>query len=105
MVAVGHGVMAAARFMLVLAITGSAIIVRRAPVGIARGDFDLVLVDMPSMGMMEMPVVQVVDVVAMLDGDMPAIRSVGMRMIFVDSMLVVGHDCIPSAVAQWCSLA
>jgi hypothetical protein len=95
MVAVGHRLMAAARSVPVLAIMAAAIMVGRAPFGVAPADIDRVFVDMPLMGMMEVPVVQVVDMIAMLDGDMPAIRPVGMGMIHMDPMVVVGHDCSP----------
>jgi hypothetical protein len=94
-VAMGHRLVAAARSVPVLAIMAAAIMVGRAAVGVVRRDLDRVLVDVPLVGMMEVPVVQVVDMIAVLDGDMPAIGPVGVRMILVDPMVVVGHDCLP----------
>jgi hypothetical protein len=102
MVAVGHRLMAAARSVPVLAIMVAAIMVGRAPVRIAPSDLDRVLVDMPLVGMMEVPVVQVVDMIAMLDGDMPAIGPMGVRMILMDPMVVVGHDCSPFPAGTQC---
>jgi hypothetical protein len=95
MVAVGHRLMAAARSVPVLTVMAAAIMIGRAPFGVAPSDLDRVFVDMPLMGMMEVPVVKVVDMIAMLDGDMPAVRPVGMGMILMDPMVVVGHDCSP----------
>ena len=43
-----------------------------AAVGVAVGDLDHVLVNVISMRVVKVPVVQVVDVVAVLDGDMAA---------------------------------
>ena len=96
MVAMGHRLMAAARSVPVLTVMAATIMIGRASVGVAPSDLDCVFVDMPLMGMMKVPVVQVVDMIAVLDGDMPAIGRVGMGMIFVDPMLVVGHRCLPS---------
>ena len=106
MVAMGHRLMAAARSVPVLTVMAAAIMIGRAPFGVAPADIDRVFVDMPLMGMMEVSVVQVVDMIAMLDGDMPAIRPVGMRMVLMDPMVVVGHDCPPfPAGTQCCSVA
>jgi hypothetical protein len=106
MVAVGHRLMAAARSVPVLTVMAAAIMIGRAPFGVPPADIDRVFVDMPLMGMMEVSVVQVVDMIAVLDGDMPAIRRVGMGMILMDPMVVVGHDCSPfPAGTQCCSVA
>jgi hypothetical protein len=106
MVAVRHRVMAAAWSVPVLTVMAAAFMIGRAPVGVAPSDLDRVFVDMTLMGMMEVPVVQVVDVIAMPDGDMPAIGPVGMGMILVDPVVVVGHDCSPfPAGTQCCSVA
>jgi hypothetical protein len=105
MVAMGHCLMTAARSVPVLAVMAAAVVVGRAALGIVRPDVDHVLVDMALMGMMEVPIVQVVHVIAMLDGDMPAIGPVAMRVILMDSMLLVGHDCFPRCWTQCCSIA
>jgi hypothetical protein len=52
-------------------------------------DVECVLVDVIIMRMMQMPVVQVVDVIAMARSDMPAAGAVGVRVIFVYG---AGHD-------------
>lgn len=96
MVAMGHCLMPAARSVPVLAVMTAAIVVGRAALGIVRPNVDHVLVDMAFMRMMKVPIVKVVDVVAMLDGDMPAIGPVGMGVILMDPMVLVGHDCSPS---------
>jgi hypothetical protein len=100
MVAMGHRVMAAAWAVAVLLIVGAALMVRRAPVVVGSSHFDDMLIDMPLMGMMEMPVVQVVHMISMLDGDMPAVGAVAVGMILMDQMVVVGHDCSPCCLSQ-----
>ena len=75
------------RPMLVTCIVTGATMLRSALVGIDRGDLDDMFIDMVAMDMMEMPVVQIVDMAVMLDGCMPAIWAVDMRMI---GMLGVG---------------
>jgi len=50
--------------------------VRRALIGIFCANFDPVLVDMVAMRVMQMAVVQIVDVIAVPDRGVPAVRSV-----------------------------
>ena len=50
--------------------------IRGAAIGVVAGDVDHVLVDMISMRMVEMTVVQVVDVPAVPNGGVPATRTV-----------------------------
>ena len=61
--------------------------------GVAAGvlgvDLDDVLVDMVAVGVMEVPVVEVVDVVAVLDGGVAAAGAVDVGMLVMNR--VVGH--------------
>jgi hypothetical protein len=52
-------------------------------------DIKRMLVDVAVVQMMQMPVVQIVDVIAMAHRDVPAARAVGVRVILV---CLTGHD-------------
>lgn len=60
-------------------------------VGVARTDGDDVLIDMILMGMMQVPVVQVIGVAVMHDRRMPAPRTVNVVMRFVNVVIVMAH--------------
>lgn len=64
---------------------------RRAGRRIAGGHFDAVLVDVIAMHVVQMPIVQVVHVIAMLDGRMPAIGPVNVAVIVMLGVLAFGH--------------
>lgn len=86
-VTVGHGVVAAARTMHVVAAVAGAGVLRRAGgrvVGVHRED---VLVDVAVVRMVQVAVVQVVDVAVVLDGAMAAVRAVLMGVVGVDAMV------------------
>lgn len=51
-------------------------------VGIGFADFDHVFIGVPLMRVVKLPVVQIVDVVAVDDGRMATARAVNVRMIF-----------------------
>ena len=72
MVAVRHRFVSTAGAMHMTRLVISAAVVGIAAVGVAVGDLDHVLVNVISMRVVKVPVVQVVDVVAVLDGDMAA---------------------------------
>jgi hypothetical protein len=80
MVAMRDGLMPAPGPVHVTGLMPCAAVLGRAPVGIARRHFDRVLVDMVPMRMVQVPIVQVVDVIAVANGRMPAISSVLVRM-------------------------
>jgi hypothetical protein len=54
---------------------------RRAAVGIARRDLDHVLVDMVAVGVVQVPVVQVIQMVAVLDRNVSAVGAMTVRVI------------------------
>lgn len=56
---------------------------RLTGVGILGGDVDLMVVDVVPMGMMQMPVMQVVDMVAVLNLGVAASRAMDMRVVVV----------------------
>lgn len=60
-------------------------------IGVARTDGDDVLIDMSLMGMMQVPVVQVIGVAVMHDRRMPAPRTVNVVMRFVNVVIVMAH--------------
>jgi hypothetical protein len=68
----------------------------RTVIGVLRAHFYLVLIYMISMGMMQVPVVQVIDVITMLDRGVPA--PLTMLVIMMGVMRFVAgraHDCSP----------
>jgi hypothetical protein len=71
-VAVRHRFVSAAGAVHVTRLVVGAAVLGIAAVGVAVGDLDHVLVDVICMQVVKVPVVQVVDVVAVLDGDMAA---------------------------------
>lgn len=62
---------------------------RRARGGIGRADLEDALVDVPIVGVVEVAIVEVVDVVAMTDGEMAAVSAVD---VIVIGMGGVAHD-------------
>ncbi len=64
-------------------------LMRHASAGVCRIDIEPVLFDFSALLVMKVPVVQVIDMAAMLDRRMAALRTVLMRMIL---MLVLCHD-------------
>jgi len=72
MVAMRDSLMPAARTMTVRA----AICIVGAAVGVLIADLDNMLVNMPIVGMMQVTIVEVIDVVSMADRGVPAVRAV-----------------------------
>ncbi len=88
MVAVRHGLVAAARPVPVALIVTGADVIGRAGAGIAGAHLEDMLVDMAAVRVMEMAVVQIVDVITMLDRSMAAgwamlVRVVGVNLVVV----------------------
>jgi hypothetical protein len=81
----------ASRSVLVPRLVPRAAMLRRAAVGILGRHLDHVLVDMIAVGMMQVPIVKIVDVLAVLDGLVPAIGAVLVRMIGVLWVRACGH--------------
>lgn len=95
MIAMGHGFVAAARTVdVIVAMAERAVGDRGAIAGIGVADFDHMLVHMVFMGVMKMAVMEVIHMVAMLDGRMAATRTVD---VIVVGMLgiVAGHHSSP----------
>lgn len=75
-VAVGNCLVTAAGAVHMAGIMTAAAMIRGAAIGVVGGDVDHVLVDMISMRMVEVTIVQVVDMPAVPHGGVPAIRTV-----------------------------
>jgi len=82
-VAVRHRLVTATGAVLMPWLVPFAAVLRRAAIGILRRHFDRVLVDMVAVRMVQVPIVQKIDVVAMADGRMPTAGPVLVRMIGV----------------------
>lgn len=81
-IAVGHGLVAAAGAVDVTGFVAAALVVGRAGGGVRLGDLDAVLVHVTLMGVVEVTVVQIVHVPVMLDG--------GVAAAFAVDVIVVG---------------
>jgi hypothetical protein len=93
-VAVGDGLVAASRAVLVPTVMPAAGVIGRAIGRIRAADLDHVLVDVVAVRMVEVAVVEVVEVVAVCHRRMPAVRAVRMVVTFVN--LVRLHEPHPS---------
>jgi hypothetical protein len=82
-VAVRHGLMPASGTVHVRAVMPSAPVPGCTAVGIGRRHLDAVLVDVVAVHMMQMAVVQIVDVIAVANGRVPARPAVLVRVIDV----------------------
>jgi hypothetical protein len=104
MIAVRHRLVPAAGTVLVSRLVALAAMLRRAAVGIAGRDLYDVLIDVIAMGMVQVPVVKVVGVVAMPNGGVSAVGPVLMRVIGVVGMRARGHGWPPWSVSKTSSL-
>ncbi len=91
MVAVWNGFMSAAGTMHMSGFVTPA--ARRALIGILCADFDPVFVYMIGMRMMQMAVMEIVDVVAMPDRGVSAVRSMLVIMMGVVGFIAGAHGC------------
>jgi len=89
MVSVWNGFMTASRTMDMRRLVRSAGMLGRADPGIARAHLDGVLVDVVAVHAVQVPVVQVIHMVAMKNGLVAAAGPVYMSVGFVDRMFVV----------------
>jgi hypothetical protein len=94
MVAVRHRLVTAARTMLVVPLMATTIVVGRALVWIARVYVDDMLVEMIAVRVVKVTVMEVVDMVAVLYRSVAAAGTVLVRMVMVNLVLVVSHDCL-----------
>jgi len=90
-VAVRHRFVSAAGAMHMPRLMAGAAVLGRTAIGVLRGYFDDVLVHVVAMGMVQVAVVQVIDVVAMADGGVSAARPVLMVMMGVLRIGASGH--------------
>jgi hypothetical protein len=79
---------AAVRAVDVLGVVTFAAMIRRAPVRVLGIDLHHVLVDVVAVGAMEMAVVQVIDVIAVHDRRVPAVRRVLVGVFRMSGVLV-----------------
>lgn len=91
MVAVRHGLVAAAGAVGVRRVVAGTVVLGRALVRVVGRNFDHVLVDVIAMRVMQMAVVQVVDVAAVLPADVLALGAVAVVMRFVLIVVATGH--------------
>jgi len=88
-VAVGHLLMPAAGAVHVVGRVRAAAVVGRAAVRVDVGHLDAMLLDhVPFLGMVEVSVVQVVDVIVVLNGDVAAVRTVLVAVVVMMIMKV-----------------
>jgi hypothetical protein len=92
-IAVRHRLMAAAGAMLMRRVVGAAGVLRRAGAGVGAADFQLVVLDTGLAVVVQVAVVQVIDVVAVLDRRVAAIRAV----LVVVFLVVGGHVSVSFA--------
>lgn len=83
MAAVRDGFVAASGTVLVIGIVTVAAMIGRARIRIFRRHFDYVLIDVIAMRVMQMPVMQIIDMIIVAHRSVPAIRAVLMRMIIM----------------------
>lgn len=91
-----YGFMSAARSMHVARLVSITTMSGRTNSGVLLADFDDMFINMVSMWMVEMPVMKIINVVAMFYGGMSATRSMLVRMIFVFRILASSHIYSPA---------
>ncbi len=82
-VPMGYGFVATAWPVDMVWIVAGALVIRCAGIGVLFGDFQAVLIDVVAVDVMEMPVVKVIDVIAMPNGCVPTTRTMLVVMIGV----------------------
>jgi hypothetical protein len=95
MIAVRHGFMTARWTVFMSRLMACMLIVWRALGRIRVAHLDHVLVDVIAMRMVHVPVMQVVDMIAMADRGVPTVRTVLMRVIGVLRLRAVRHGRSP----------
>ncbi|HET6320840.1 MAG TPA: hypothetical protein VFF87_02205 [Hyphomicrobium sp.] len=90
-VAMRHRFVSAARTMHVPWLMAGAAVLGRAAIGVAIGHFDHVLMHVVAVGMVQVPIVQVIDVVTVADGGVSAAGPVLMLVMGVSRIGASGH--------------
>ena len=91
-VAVRHCLVSASGPVLMPRLMTFAAVLRRAALGVLGRDLDHVLVDMVRVRVMQMPVVQIVDMIAVAHGGVAAARPVLVRMVGVVWLFARRHE-------------
>jgi hypothetical protein len=86
-IAVRHGLMTTRLAVLVIGGMAAAAVLVRAAIGVRAVDLEHVLVDVTLMGMVQVAVVQVIDVIAVLDAGMAAAWAVAVLVIGMNRVL------------------
>jgi hypothetical protein len=94
-IGVRHRFVSAARPMHVACIMGTAGVAWSTLVRIFRADLEPVLVYMIAMRMMQVPIMQVIDMIAMFDGRVPAVRAVLMVVVGMMRFVASAHTEAP----------
>ncbi|WP_167397969.1 hypothetical protein [Agrobacterium rosae] len=91
MVTMRHGFMAAIRAVDTAMIVADMVLDRTAAIGVVTTHFDHMFIDMIAMRMMEVSIMQVVNVVAMLDGHVAAAGAVFMVVVIMMWKIAIAH--------------
>jgi hypothetical protein len=91
MIAVRHRLMSAAGPMAMVFVMTTTAVPRSAAIRVLGTDFQHMLVHMVAVGMMQMAVVQIIDVILMAHGHMAALRTMVVWMPFVNRVIVAIH--------------
>lgn len=95
MIAVRYRLVSASGPVNVIRGMGAAIMVRRTSIRIFRADLDPMFVYVVTMWMMQMPVMQIVDVIAVPDSGMAAVRAMPMVMVGMVRFVACAHRETP----------
>ena len=90
--AMRHGWMTAVRAVNVPRLVALVPVRRRAMVRVSGADLDHVLIDAVAARAVQMPVMEIVDMVSVLDGDVSAAWTMMVRMFFSAQVVVGGHQ-------------
>jgi hypothetical protein len=94
-IAMRHGFMTTARTMIMPDFVTFVAVFRRTAVRVVIGYLDHVFVGVIAMRMMKMPIMEVIDMVAVTNRDVTATRLVLVRMLGMGKMLVIVQDDSP----------
>jgi len=95
MIAVRYRLVSASGPVNVIRGMGATIMVRRTSIRIFRADLDPMFVYVVTMWMMQMPIMQIVDVVAVPDSGMSAVRAMLMVMVGMMRFVACAHRETP----------
>jgi hypothetical protein len=94
-VAMWHRLVPAPRAMNMARRMSATVVAWRALVGVVRADFDLVLVYVIAMRMVQMPIVEIIDVITMLDSGVAAVCAMLMIVMVVMRCIAGAHREAP----------